>query len=211
MYFSAQTGGFYSPEIHADYFIEEIQTDEATGETIDRWMAPDPAGPIADAVEITPVQYAEMLAGQEQGKRIAADGEGYPVLLDSPAPTLAEVKSRALATIDATAGAARARYITVAAGQEATYLMKGQHARDYAAAGYSGTVPLLIAAEQAAAGDANAQAAADRIIAEESAWVAKAAQIEQERRTRKIAVAAAPDVPSVDAITAAAKAALDAM
>lgn len=162
-------------------------------------------------IEITDEEHAAFLSGQAQGKSIVADANGRPVLQDPPAPALAEVKAFALASIDAAAGAARARYITVAPGQEATYLMKGQQARDYAAAGYSGPVPLMVAAEQAAAGDASPQAAADRIIAEEAAWSAKAAQIEQERRTRKIAVAAAADAEAVAAIRAAAEAALQAM
>ncbi|MBI2306101.1 MAG: hypothetical protein HYU78_02245 [Rhodocyclales bacterium] len=186
LFYSESTGGFYDSAIHGGSIPP-------------------------DAIEITANEHQQLIDAQSNGKRIAADESGRPILQDPPVPALAEVKSIALAAIDTTAGAARARYITVATGQEATYLMKGQQARDYAAAGYSGPVPLMVAAEQAAAGDASPQAAADRIIAEEAAWSAKAAQIEQERRSRKIAVAAAADAEAVAAIRAAAETALQAM
>lgn len=186
MYYAQSTGGFYDVAIHG-------------------------AAIPADAVEITTEEHVALLQGQAAGKRVVATENGRPVLQDQPIPALAHIKAAALTSIDSAAGAARARYITVAPGQEATYLMKGQQARDYAAAGYSGPVPLMVAAEQAAAADVSAQAAADRIIDEEAAWLAKAAQIEQERRARKIAVAAAADAEAVAAIRAAAMAALQAM
>lgn len=60
MLYSAETGGFYTPEIH--------------GENIP-----------ADAVEIELTVYAALLDGQASVKRIAADAAGYPVLVDPPA------------------------------------------------------------------------------------------------------------------------------
>lgn len=112
---------------------------------------------------------------------------------------LPEIRARAAADIDAAAGAARARYITIAPGQEATYLLKAQQARDFQAAGHAGPVPSLVQAEADATGE-TAEAACERIRAEEAAWVAKAAQIEAVRRRGKIQVAAAADVAAVAAV-----------
>jgi hypothetical protein len=61
MFYSASTGGFYSREIH--------------GENMP-----------SDAMEITAVKHAELLAGQVAGRVIAGNEEGYPVLVDLPPP-----------------------------------------------------------------------------------------------------------------------------
>lgn len=58
-YFSKSTNGFYSDEINGD-------------------QIPD------DAVEITDEKWMELLNGQGEGKVIAADETGYPVLTDPP-------------------------------------------------------------------------------------------------------------------------------
>lgn len=62
MIYSKSTGGFYSREIHGD----DIPT---------------------DAVEITNEEHAALLEGQANGRIIAADANGRPVLQDPPAPT----------------------------------------------------------------------------------------------------------------------------
>jgi hypothetical protein len=61
MFYSAQTRGFYDPAIHGDNIP-------------------------ADAVEITAEQHAALLEGQSQGKVIAADANGHPILQDPPPP-----------------------------------------------------------------------------------------------------------------------------
>ena len=61
MFYSTQTGGFYDTAIH--------------GSAIP-----------ADAVEITDEQHQALLEGQSQGKIIAADKNGKPVLVDPPLP-----------------------------------------------------------------------------------------------------------------------------
>lgn len=61
MFYSAQTGGFYSVEIH--------------GENI-----PD------DAVEISDTEHAALIEGQSQGKCIVADANGRPTLQDQAPP-----------------------------------------------------------------------------------------------------------------------------
>ena len=87
--------------------------------------------------------------------------------------------------IDIAAGEARNRYISTGVGQEATYLIKSQQAKEYAAAGYTGTVPIFIAAE-ALATNTTPQVAADVIIATETQWFMLASEIEKLRRTAKI-------------------------
>lgn len=60
MFYSKQTGGFYRAEIHRNI--------------------------PADAVSITDAQWQALLNGQSQGKVIAGDANGRPVLQD-PTPT----------------------------------------------------------------------------------------------------------------------------
>lgn len=59
MFYSKSTGGFYSREIH--------------GENIP-----------SDAVEITRERHAALMQGQSEGKRIAADENWSPILIDPP-------------------------------------------------------------------------------------------------------------------------------
>ena len=75
MFYSKQTCGFYDTAIHGDNM-------------------PD------DAVEITAEQHAALLDGQSQGKVIAADENGYPVLIDPPVPTTEQLADTARAERD---------------------------------------------------------------------------------------------------------------
>lgn len=194
MFYAKSTGGFYDEAIHGDNIP-------------------------ADAVEITTNYHADLIAAQSAGQRIEADLNGYPVAVNPPAPTLAEAQSAALAAIDSAAGVARARYITVTAGQEATYMLKEAQARAYKAAGYpSSTVaayPMVEAEATAINGAvptaAQIQAAADGIIAQADAWIIKAAQIEQARIAGKRAVTAQADTAGVDSARTAAVAEMDAL
>lgn len=191
MFYSKSTCGFYTDEIHGNNIPP-------------------------DAVEITDAYHADLLAAQSAGQCIEPDAAGYPVAVAPPAPTLAEATAASRAAIDAAAGTARARYITVAPGQEATYMLKEAQARAYTAAGYpSATVadyPMVDAEAEALHGAAptaaQIQSAADGIIAQADAWIAKAAQIERARIAGKQAVAAAVDVASVETARAAAMAEL---
>lgn len=103
IYFCATTSGFYDTAIHDTLFIcdEHVTTDLETGETIDRWCEyrPDPAGLIADAVEITAEQHAALLEGQSQGKRIVVGAGGAPELADPPAPTPEQIKAMLSAAV----------------------------------------------------------------------------------------------------------------
>ena len=96
----------------------------------------------------------------------------------------------AIRRIDDKAGAVRACYITVAPGQEATYLLKAQQAEAYRASDYYGEPPTLVAAEAMAYG-IEPHEAADRIVAQEAAWTQLATAVELVRRSGKVAVEAA--------------------
>lgn len=116
---------------------------------------------------------------------------------------VAMARAAAHAEIDWEAGQTRAKYITIAPGQEATYLIKGQQARDFSAAGHTGPVPSLVQAEADATGELPADACT-RILAEEAAWVEAAAHIERERRLGKINVDAASDAEAIEVAKSAA-------
>jgi len=124
-----------------------------------------------------------------------------------PAP-IATVRAAACAAIDAQAGVTRKKYITDAPGQDATYLKKAADAAAYKLAGYPFATltdyPWVRAESRAIHGAsptaAQCQTACDGILAEEAAIAQKGADIEEARRTGKIAVGAA-QTPS-DAHTA---------
>lgn len=101
LYYSASTGGFYDTVIHADLFVEHVDTDPSTGETIDRYMVPDPHGAIADAVAVTADEHAALLAAQAQGKLITADATGHPVATDPPPPSTDQLATAARTQRDA--------------------------------------------------------------------------------------------------------------
>lgn len=64
-YFSALAGGFFDDEIHGNNIP-------------------------GDAVVVTKEQHALILAEQGRGKVISSDGDGRPVAIDPPAPSIAE-------------------------------------------------------------------------------------------------------------------------
>lgn len=76
MFYSKSTGGFYTEEIH--------------GENIPQ-----------DAVNITAQEHASLLQGQSEGKIIASDVKGRPVLVDRPAPTKEQVIKQYESALDA--------------------------------------------------------------------------------------------------------------
>ncbi len=88
----------------------------------------------------------------------------------SPPPDVA--RAMALTRIDAAAGRARARYITTAPGQDATYSAKYAEALAYRAAGYPPDLASYpyVAGESAPNADRTATEAADRIISTGELW-----------------------------------------
>lgn len=76
MFYSAQTGGFYTPTIHGTNIPP-------------------------DSFEITDEQHRSLLAGQSAGKRIVADASGRPVLVDPPPPTPEQIIASMAAEVQA--------------------------------------------------------------------------------------------------------------
>lgn len=103
MFYSKLTGGFYSADLHGSRtlvidapawvppLIDGVPDPSAIAPTIE---INNPAcGIPPDAVEITDEQHAALLDGQTQGKRIEADADGFPALVEPPQPTLSELKT----------------------------------------------------------------------------------------------------------------------
>jgi hypothetical protein len=186
MFYSPSTKGFYSTEIHGDNIP-------------------------ADAVEITAEDHAALLEGQSQGKIIVPDTSGKPILQDPPKPALADYKAQAQDAIDQAAGRTRAKYITVAPGQEATYQAKAIEADAYVAAGRpADTTPYPILAAEAQARGISVSQIADLVRTTRDQWTQLAAAIEGIRIGGKLAVDAAADHAGVDAARDAAIAQLEA-
>lgn len=184
LFYSKSTGGFYDDGIHTASQIPN------------------------DAVSITESMHQALLDGQSSGKTISSDASGNPILVDQPAPALADVQAGALTSIDAAAEVLRGKFITANSGQVATYLMKQAEASAYKTAGYTGDVPGLVQAESDATGSTT-KVAADAILAQYAAWSSLAAAIEVARRKGKIAVSAATTVDAVNSAVATATAAFE--
>lgn len=129
----------------------------------------------------------------------------HPIL---DADTLADAISYAETAIDRAASAARARFISSGVGQDAVYVVKGQQAEAFAAAGFNGDPPAYIAAEAAATG-VTPMVAAQTILGLRDAWnnlIGPA--IESQRIGGKKLVREAATVEEVDARMRAATLAL---
>lgn len=121
-------------------------------------------------------------------------------LAEIPPPPLTQIKAAAASAIDSAAGAARARYITIAPGQEATYQIKAEQAAAYKSAGYPADAsPWALIDLEAQATGSTPRNTADLVLATRDAWVQIAAQIEAARIGGKQAVAQAADGAAVDA------------
>lgn len=69
MFYSQATGGFYDKGIHGDNMPNDV-------------------------VEISADEHSMLLGGQSNGKIIAPNGNGYPVLSDRPEPSIEELKAQ---------------------------------------------------------------------------------------------------------------------
>lgn len=182
--------------------------DAATGEILGYYddglhaTIPEPNRQITDA------EWRDCI--EHPGLRRIDPATGQVITYTPPPPPLSDVQDAAYRAIDQAAGRARSRYITVAAGQEGTYLLKERQARDFAAAGYTGTVPAMVQSEMNATG-ATATDAANAIIAQADAWISVAATVEEIRIGAKTAIGAAADQAGVEAIRDQAIADLDAV
>lgn len=113
---------------------------------------------------------------------------------------LAAKKTEARDCIDSAAGRARARYVTVAPGQEATYQAKQAEADAYVAAGGpSDTSGYPILTAEAQARGITVAELADLVRGLRDQWLQAAASIEAIRIGGKGAVDAAPDQAAIEA------------
>lgn len=85
------------------------------------------------------------------------------------APAIHHAVSAAEKRVDAAASAARARFISSGVGQDAVYVVKGQQAEAFAAAGFNGEPPAYIVAEATATG-VTPMVAAQTILGLRDAW-----------------------------------------
>ena len=56
---------------------------------------------IEGSVEINDDYWQELLNGQSQGKQIVSNEQGYPILVDPPAPSQSELDAREIASLKA--------------------------------------------------------------------------------------------------------------
>ena len=139
-------------------------------------------------------------------------GVGMRINDPPPLPPLTDYKSKAQDAIDQAAGRARARYITVAPGQEATYQAKAAEADAYVVAGRpADTTPYPILTAEAQARGISVSDMADMVRTMRDQWTQLAAAIEGIRIGGKLAVDAAADHAGVDAARDAAIAQLEAV
>jgi hypothetical protein len=181
----------------------------------------DPNAPV-DSIKVADADVQTAI-NLPQGATYSFDSKAVFSTVAAPIPTasaiLAAAKNVAYSSIDSQAGAARAKYITTVAGQPETYLSKATDAAAYKAASYPfaslASYPWVqaeaVAINGASPTAAQVKAAADGILAAQTAWVTLGAQIEQARRAGSVAVAAASTVVAVQAAQAAAIATLAAM
>lgn len=118
-----------------------------------------------DAVPITEERYLEVIANPAPGKIRSHDAEGLPILIDPPpyVPTADELCQR----IDTAADNAR-RAVAGDPLRAVEYDRARIAAEQYAAAGYQGEVPAMVAAW--AINGRTPQQAADSILAESAAY-----------------------------------------
>lgn len=119
------------------------------------------------AVKITEAKYQSVIANPAPGKIRSHDDDGLPILIDPPAyvPTADELCHR----IDTTADTAR-RAVAGDPLRAVEYDRARLAAEQFAAAGYEGEVPAMVAAW--AINGRTPQQAADSILAEAAAYTA---------------------------------------
>lgn len=130
-----------------------------------------------DVVELSDAYYSEMLNGQALGQRIIANEIGLPVLI-TPQPQLSEL----LVLIDNAADAARA-HVAGDPLRAVEYDRARIAAEQFAAAGYQGDVPPMVAAW--AINGRTAQQAADDILHEAAQYTAALIALRETRLAAK--------------------------
>lgn len=105
--------------------------------------------------------------------------------------------------IDAKAGWVRSFYLTIAPGQESTYYLKAEQAKEYTARLYIGDVPVMVQAEADATG-VTPQQAAQSLMSILATWASIAANIEYVRIKAKLDIVNAASDEAAETIFRAA-------
>jgi hypothetical protein len=187
MFFSPDTRGFYSQNVHG-------------------------AAIPADAVPITAEAHAALMAAQAQGAAIQPDANGNPVAVFPTPPTAAEVltsaKAAAHAAVEAAVSAIRRAFVTDLPAQEMIYLAKEAEARAWQAATDPDLADYPFMQAEVGLTAATPAALAALWITMAGQWRAVAAQIEAARMTATAAIGAATTPAEAEAAVAALQAAL---
>ncbi|MCQ4302676.1 phage tail protein [Stutzerimonas frequens] len=138
----------------------------------------------ATAVAITEEKYQELLEGNSKGRDIACDEQGQPYL-QQPAPPSLELLCK---RVDTAADRAR-RAVAGDPLRAVEYDRARVEAEQFAAAGYQGDVPPMVAAW--AISGRTAQQAADSILAEAAQYTAALVQLRTTRLQAKELIRAA--------------------
>jgi hypothetical protein len=172
-------------------------------------------GVVADLWEVPSLDcYGELytLVEAPDWVQLGAAYDGTTFINPPPSTPLTDYKSQAQDAIDQAAGRARAKYITAAPGQEATYQAKAAEADAFVAAGRpADTTPYPILTAEAQARGVSVSDVADLVRTTRDQWIQLAAVIEALRVGGKLAVEAAVNHAGVDAARDAAIAQLDAV
>lgn len=166
MFYAKSTGGFYDTAIHGDNMP-------------------------ADVVEITSEEHATLMAGQAAGQVIESGNDGRPFLAAPPPPSLATLCAR----IDTAADTAR-RAVAGDPLRAVEYDRAASEAQAFAAAGYQGEVPPMVAAW--AINGRTAQQAADDILREAAQYNGALVQLRATRLQAKAMVRAAMDAGQIE-------------
>lgn len=184
MLYSQTTSGFYSRGLHGDSIP-------------------------ADAKLISDSEYKTLINGQSQGKVIAADENGMPILIDPAIPTPLKRRNNAKTAIDIAAGQARQRFVSSGQLIDMEYKLAQEQTKAWRDAGSpAGDVPLAVSDWAAAAGMTDEQAAQD-IEATAQAWEMVLLTVRQIRLAGKAAVDAATDQGTADDMANVAQAYID--
>lgn len=147
-----------------------------------------------DAVEVAENDYALLLAGQSQGKRIVADAAGLPILADPPASTLADIKAELVGAVDAHFDA----IYGVHRRFKVEYDKREPSARAYVAAGGVGVADSWVQSVADAQG-ISALSAANLIIGQaDGLWTAL--ELLAAQRMRKYGITAAVDAAAAQSL-----------
>ncbi len=167
MKFSPSTSLFYSPSLHKNL--------------------------PADCIDVTAAEYQRLLNGRAAGQLIEIDKSGKPQLVDPP-PVLLTV-DQLCARIDAAADTAR-RAVAGDPMRAVEYDRTRMQAEQFAAAGYQGEVPPMVAAWVTSERDA--QAAADDILREAALYEEALVQVRTIRLQAKEQIRAMMAAADVD-------------